>query len=547
MESLQNIPIDKIYESSTNPRRTFRRMDELIESIKEKGVLVPLLLRPTDEGYEIIAGARRYRAAVAAALDFLPAIVRGMSDEEALEIQVLENLQRADVDPLEEADGYKALLERTSYDVKTLAVRIGKSETYIYQRMKLADLIQVFRDALCEDRITISHAIILARLTKGDQEKAVEVVFDEWSDQEQARPCHIKELLSWIESEIHLDLKRATFKLADADLLPDIGDCISCTKRTGFVPQLFPDIAKKDTCTDGACYQCKVQAHIAREIDKAQKKEKSLTPVATNSKREDKTVLPPDKYHKIEGKEDRCANTHKAIVVEGYSDRGKIIDICTDPECPVHGKKQPSTAEETSWEKEQRLQKEKRTRERAVRKAIYEEITSSPGHLTPIEIKRMATLTLVELLEACGSTAALSVLGKGTREISIGQAIKMQIPTFSAEDLDLTTLRLCLCRLIIVRDYSNVDRPEMLTNIAALHGVDIKAIEKNVDSDLRKKKKQSSETKSKKRGTKASKAETKSKQRGTIASKAETPASCEDCVNTSEAECDGCANQPSSD
>ncbi len=201
MNEFQIVPIGKIVESSTNPRRRFSEqgMLDLTESVRKHGVLVPLLVRPVNghldsqsrtslairgtecPSYEIIAGARRFRAAKAAELGEIPVRVKEISDTEALELQILENLQREDVHPLEEALGYQALMERAGYEVAAIAAKVAKSESYVYQRLKLAELIEPAKDAFLEDRITAGHAILIARLQAADQEKALEACFqDRW-------------------------------------------------------------------------------------------------------------------------------------------------------------------------------------------------------------------------------------------------------------------------------------------------------------------------------------------------------------------------------
>jgi len=120
-DQFKHVPIDEVRESSTNPRRHFDKkgLEELTASVQTKGILVPLLVvsrqNKGEEWFEIVAGARRYRAAKAAGLAQLPVIVRQLSAEEVLEAQVIENLQREDVHPLDEAKGYEALMKEDMY------------------------------------------------------------------------------------------------------------------------------------------------------------------------------------------------------------------------------------------------------------------------------------------------------------------------------------------------------------------------------------------------------------------------------------------------
>ena len=128
----RNLPLAVLTESATNPRRIFEdsALKELAESIRSQGVLSPLLVRPlTDQSFEIVAGARRYRAAQMAEAPTVPVRIVNLTDAEALEAQLIENLQRRDVHPLEEAQGFKALLnlEDPKYSIEQIAAKVGKS------------------------------------------------------------------------------------------------------------------------------------------------------------------------------------------------------------------------------------------------------------------------------------------------------------------------------------------------------------------------------------------------------------------------------------
>lgn len=146
---VQEISLDRIQESTGNPRRIFdeAKLLELAENIKLHGVLQPVLLRrvpPGPEGmYEVVAGARRFRASRLAGKETIPATVRELNDAECREIQLIENLQRADIHELDEALGSRALrdLNPGRYTVETIAAKMGKATKYVYGRMKLVELI----------------------------------------------------------------------------------------------------------------------------------------------------------------------------------------------------------------------------------------------------------------------------------------------------------------------------------------------------------------------------------------------------------------------
>jgi ParB/RepB/Spo0J family partition protein len=141
----QEIALTELHESPWNPRRHFpqKSLEELAESIRKVDVLSPLLVCPRDAGgYEMAAGHRRLRAAKLAKLAEVPCVVRPMPDQEFLEILTIENLQREDVHPLDEGEGYRTLMAQTGWLADEVAAKVGKSKSYVYQRLKLAELIE---------------------------------------------------------------------------------------------------------------------------------------------------------------------------------------------------------------------------------------------------------------------------------------------------------------------------------------------------------------------------------------------------------------------
>jgi ParB family chromosome partitioning protein len=142
----RNVSLSLLNVSKTNPRRTFEdaALKDLAESIRAQGILSPLLVRPlTENGFEIVFGERRYRAAQLAGQDTVPVRIRQMSDAEALEAQLVENLIRAEIHPMEEAQGFRALLalDEPKYSIEQIAAKVGKSPTFVASRLKLTDLV----------------------------------------------------------------------------------------------------------------------------------------------------------------------------------------------------------------------------------------------------------------------------------------------------------------------------------------------------------------------------------------------------------------------
>ncbi len=164
------IPIDEVTANPMQPRRHFEEapLQELCASIREQGVIQPILLRPVDGGYQIVAGERRFRAACQAGLRTVPAIIRRMDQAEALEIALIENLQREDLNPVEEAEAYRALMEQFDYTQEELSRRVGKDRSTISNMLRLLKLPDEILDGLARGVISMGHGRALLGLQDHD-------------------------------------------------------------------------------------------------------------------------------------------------------------------------------------------------------------------------------------------------------------------------------------------------------------------------------------------------------------------------------------------
>src|SRR5580692_7362499 len=268
-----NVPLAELVESSTNPRKTFdvERLEELAESIRSKGVLSPLLARKVNGHFEIVFGAMRYRAAQRAGLQELPVRIAALTDAEALETQIIENLLRSDVHPFEEAQGFRALLERegAGYTVEKIAAKTGKAASFIAKRLRLLDLIPPVAKAFSAGHIGIDHALLIAKLAPDVQEITLPHCFDGYyaADDKERSLVPASRLQAWIEQNVYLSLKSVPFSKDDETLVPEAGSCANCPKRTGFNTLLFSEV-REDSCADAACFNRKLDAHIAQRVGK---------------------------------------------------------------------------------------------------------------------------------------------------------------------------------------------------------------------------------------------------------------------------------------
>ena len=174
------VPVDQLNAGELNPRQEFREdeLTELADSIRQKGLVQPLIVRERDEGgYEIVAGERRWRAAQRAGLHMVPVIVRSLSDQEVLELAIIENVQRSDLNAIEEASGYRELIERFAYTQDKLSEVMGKSRSHLANMLRLLKLPLIVQAMVREGQLTAGHARAL--IGRDDAEQLAQRIIDQ--------------------------------------------------------------------------------------------------------------------------------------------------------------------------------------------------------------------------------------------------------------------------------------------------------------------------------------------------------------------------------
>lgn len=368
LADLQHVSVALIVPSRTNPRRTRNpeKDAELLESVRSSEVWQPVVLRPRkataedvmaweaslksiklgsdaifgpgDPIHQIVAGERRWEASLKAGKLTIPAVVRNMSDAQAQEVQIIENLQREDIDPLDEGAGFIALrkLDPKKYTLEHMAGSAGKSERYVYQAMQRDNLIPELKLHFRSGNISASHVDLLCRLTPAGQMKTLKEGLFDWNKETRS----VRELAQWIKQHIYLLLDAAPWKKDDANLVPKAGACTSCQKNTAVNPNLDEE-AKRATCTDPVCYGEKRQAHLV-QIEKALKQsgdkvlrlggDYNVVPTRNND------FVRYGTWQEVKAKS--CKSATPAVIVNGYS-AGQRIVACADQKCKVH---RPSTS-----------------------------------------------------------------------------------------------------------------------------------------------------------------------------------------------------------
>jgi ParB family chromosome partitioning protein len=427
LADFRSIAIDQLRESPTNPRRTFdaEKLQDLAQSIRAQGVLVPLIVRSVGpEQYEVVAGARRLRAAQAAELFAVPVRVVELSDSEALTLQLIENAQREDVHPLEEAHAYRKLLDMAEpkYDVASLSARVGKSAAHLYARLRYVDLIEEAAQAFLDNRLTAGHALLIARLPQAQQSQALEAAFRSQGGSAEKQVIPIRELAQWIRQNLMLRLEDAIFDREDETLVADAGKCVQCPKRTGFNTALFEDL-RDDLCLDSKCYGSKVSAWLKRQTDQ----NPALVQISEYwGQQKDQAIVQRGQYVEIKPRDDGekpekpteivCESAATGIVVEGQH-LGKTVQICADPECPVHHAPHGKAEEERDEEYERRV--EERRKNLTDNIALLDSVLAkAPAVLTRADYE-MIIVAWLEVIEYEDSERLCERHGIDTAEVEI--------------------------------------------------------------------------------------------------------------------------------
>ena len=244
------LDLNKIVNSTYNPRKNFREdtLLELAESIKQSGVLQPICVRPRDEGFEIVYGERRYWAAAMAGLKFIPALIRELSDAEAEDAAITENLQREDVKPREEAAAYNKAIQSGRHTIESLVCKFGKSEAYIRSRLKLCELIDALAEMLDKEDISVGVATEIAKYPAEIQQEVyndhfAEGCYNSW------KTARIKEIARRLYERYMTKLESYNF---------DKTECLSCQHNTA------NQVLFRDECA-GGCAGCQNRECMIRK------------------------------------------------------------------------------------------------------------------------------------------------------------------------------------------------------------------------------------------------------------------------------------------
>ncbi len=441
------VPIGDLTEAPYNPRRSFDEaaLKDLVESVKSKGILNALLVRPLDRGYEIVGGARRIRAARQAGLKVVPCQVREFTDDEALEAAVIDNLQRADVSPIDEARGFQELLKR-GLTAEDLAKRIGKSVRHVYDRLSLQKLSPPVVRALDAGKITASHAQEIAKLDSDEaQKKVLEKAFIE-----------------------------AYHKGADDMLIEPKQDA---TNMTGEVDAL---ISVRDFKAIVAAE--KIGVELIEKVEALKLAGHKAALITQENWVANKQIISHGRW-KTQGAKP-CNFPAKGVLVDDKS-RGKVLDICLTTSCkkhfathPVGGA--PKSKEEIAKERELELrrqtqEKQRRELEQKVKLEIFRQVCNKVREVP----KRALNAMVVEALWASFTSQVEEIFDGIAKGLTTGSKKQRQAVVDRLQPIEFAQVAIAaLCA-------DDLAGPEWQTehriaDYAKDLGVDLEALKKGV-------------------------------------------------------------------
>lgn len=333
---LKDLPLDDIeqlknYRDTEPITETDPDVIELSENIKKFEVLQPILVRPKrgQAGkYQLIFGHRRHVAAKLAGLMVIPCKIKDVPDEDILEIQVTENLQRKDCHPMDEAVAFRELMKQKAYSIEGIANRFAKKADYVALRLKLNDLIPDLQARFKKNEMPLGHAMLLCRLRQEDQKEV--------ATKNSYVMRSADDLKDYINRNIVRQLSSAPFKRDDETLHPSAGPCTTCKKRSGCNQLLFADIKEDDRCFDKGCYQAKLDVFFLRQLKDVIETKPNVHIVHTGSEKLSKevstllrqmnvTILDDGQYQRYGGY-GKFKKQAKGFFLDGFQ-RGKVETI----------------------------------------------------------------------------------------------------------------------------------------------------------------------------------------------------------------------------
>lgn len=494
-----HIAVEEIQPSPTNPRKHFDEtsLAELAASIKEHGLITPILIRHSDGPtscsntlYELISGERRWRAAQIAGLHTIPAVIRDdLSPAAIIEIQLIENLQRADLHPLEEAEGYGRMMREHGYTADLLAEKIGKSRSYIFGRMKLLDLDEEGRRLFYGGLLNPSTALLIARIpSRKLQAKAIEDITRK--DYNGDVPS-VREAQRTIRNRYMLALDKAPFPTEDGELIATAGPCSACPKRTGNNPDLFDDVDSANVCTDPDCHTAKKLAASERRAKEAgpdvtvvtgEEAEKIMPSYAAESRTHAKldSICYEDPQHRTY--REIIGDDAKAITLVENQNKGELVPVVAKKVVNEKLKAQGVVTRAMESRDENKKIKAQVTLENAWREAMFKSVRES-AHAISSNLTMLDALIYVvtrRFLIDAGNSRAENVAGLwgaiGVNSFDRAEAFRKGMANYTTDEQLRICLDLALLAELKTDEYNLQRKPEGMLAMAEALGIDANAL-----------------------------------------------------------------------
>lgn len=449
--------------------------------------------------FQLVAGERRWLASKRAARETIPAIVRELSDEQVLVVQIIENDQRANLNPLEQGSGFRALmrLKPDYYTVEEIAARTGLSHRDVVYRLRILELIEPARQLLIAERLPFRHAVEIARLQPVQQQEALSICFRGATadavleNQYHTVSISLADLRAWITRNCLLDLSNAPFDIFQDDLVSGVGPCTTCPKRSGANPVLFSEIApNRETCSDPACFKSKASAVVERQVASLAEQGQSAVRISDSFRvgapEEKEEVLYRGQYRVVE--RDSCEFVQPGVYSDDSPQSGTSIHICVETDCPVHSAASRYTSPEEINKRKERPPDQKA--ERQFRILLLEEVWKKLGKVARKDDINLIARTLFTRLAHQDRIAlfrlykwdAIKSPGKhGAKHVDYIELVGRHLARMgSAELMRFLLLSSLVSDLAIPASKPDESLPakSALSETASRHGIDLKDVRK---------------------------------------------------------------------
>lgn len=392
------IPLAKLRPMKANPRAELGDVSALVKSIETNGFIGALSVRELEDGkFEVWAGNRRLKAAKEAGLDEVPCDVYELSEVQALELNLTEQINRSDLSPLEEGEACRALMELSGYTTQQVAEKLGQSTSWVTKRLALCGLAPEVRKALLNGSIALSFSQALASLPSQRAQAEALKAFDAIPGWQRDTVLTAEQQVEWLRKRVSRPLADATWKLTDETLVPEAGACSACPHNSACdkMPGLFDATTKKPQCANTTCFEEKLAAAYERKVAKHRAAGAKVLSVVDGAKALPNGALPySSKYVKADAiaQADKKKRTwaqlveampaeHRPQLVVAQGGDGKIAELFVEAKvlqavADVLELKwaQKAVEQETSTEPAPKVDREQERAERDLRDAVQLEV-----------------------------------------------------------------------------------------------------------------------------------------------------------------------------